>query len=100
MPEQEHTPGPWEVKPVEKDGDYLRIRGTCLGGVYTIANVPVFENVSDPEVMANANLIAAAPEMLEALKMILDDVFGYLAIDLATREFAEMAIAKAEGREQ
>ena len=33
------TPRPWVILPVEDDKDYIRIRGTQLGGQYKIANV-------------------------------------------------------------
>ena len=34
-----HTPGPWQLLPEEAGKDYLRIRGTQLGGRYKVANV-------------------------------------------------------------
>ena len=70
-----HTPGPWTLLPEEADKDYLRIRGTRLGGRYKVANVhhiryegvhAVVRERDDAESMANARLIAAAPELLEA----------------------------------
>lgn len=69
----EHTPGPWQVLPEECDKPYIRIRGTVLGCRYKIANVltPHYEGVHEreaAETRANARLIAAAPELLEALK--------------------------------
>lgn len=60
----------------------------------------------DPEQEANARLIAAAPELLEALRMV-DDFEAYVineaAPDISTRnkawiKQARAAIAKAEGR--
>ena len=69
----QHTPGPWTVKPEEVDRAYIRIRGTRLGGRFKIANVltPNYEG-SHPreadETRANARLIAAAPDLLEALQ--------------------------------
>lgn len=67
-----HTPGPWQVMPEEYHRDYIRIRGTSIGGKYKVANVcgikvegsvPINEL---EEVRANAALIAAAPELYEA----------------------------------
>lgn len=58
----------------------------------------VFGSVSDdPETVAFMHLIAAAPEMLEALKMVLDDPD---ALDgrPRTAKIVYAAIAKAEGR--
>lgn len=58
----------------------------------TICNV--YGNTTDQK-EANASLIAAAPDMLEALKHIRDHDNGLAAV---TRALAEKAIAKAEGR--
>lgn len=37
--DSERTRGPWNVLPEEQDKEYLRLRGTRLGGRYKIANV-------------------------------------------------------------
>lgn len=83
MSKEMHTLGPWVTLPEEVDKPYIRIRGTRLGGRYKVANVitPVYEGVHEreaDETRANARLIAAAPELLEALKTahahIADDV--------------------------
>ena len=71
------TPGPWEIKPEEVDRPYIRIRGTRLGGRFKVANVlsPNYDGVHHreaDETRANAQLIAAAPELLEALQMALE----------------------------
>lgn len=68
------TPGPWEVKPEEVDRPYIRIRGTQWGGRFKVANVlsPDYDGVHHreaDETRANARLIAAAPELLEALQL-------------------------------
>ncbi len=77
MNEFKGTPGPWEIKPEEVDKHYIRIRGTQLGGRYEVANVltPFYEGVHEreaKETRENARLIAAAPELLEALQMALE----------------------------
>lgn len=86
-----HTPGPWQI---EDHGSLY---------VSTMHPVPVFELVPlvglPDEHRANARLIAAAPELLEAAKR-LEAEFG-LALNKKTMEavhFARSAIAKAEGR--
>lgn len=33
------TKGDWKICPIEKDREYIRIRGTRIGGLYKIANV-------------------------------------------------------------
>ena len=73
MSKSKHTPGPWTLLPEEADKDYLRIRGTRLGGRYKVANVhhiryegvhAVVRERDDAESMANARLIAAAPDLV------------------------------------
>lgn len=75
MSEQKFTPGPWQTMPEETDKQYVRIRGTQLGERYKIANVltPDYEGANEleaDETRANARLIAAAPELLEALQLL------------------------------
>ena len=72
----QHTPGPWASLPDECDKPYIRIRGTQLGSRYKIANVltPVYEGAHEreaKETRANARLIAAAPDLLEAAKLVI-----------------------------
>lgn len=76
MKNKRHTPGPWRILPEECDRPYIRVRGTMCGGRFKVANVltPVYEGVPEreaDETRANACLIAAAPEMLEALVYLL-----------------------------
>jgi hypothetical protein len=104
--QSDHTPGPWEYVPsTEHHGPYVE---SSVGG--TICDCYVMSNPSAPSVrnggdskpisffheMAdpNARLIAAAPEMLEALRAVVS------VADRKTIEFdkAHAAIAKAEGR--
>lgn len=81
MKEFKGTPGPWEIKPEEVDRPYIRIRGTQLGGRYKIANVlsPDYDGVHHreaDETRANAHLIAAAPELLQALQLLMAEQTG------------------------
>jgi hypothetical protein len=56
-----HTPGPWEIR----DGSFIDAPGmTCL------ANVRGAHVTDQFECQANAKLIAAAPDIAEALKAI------------------------------
>lgn len=104
-----HTPGPWKVMPEEVDKPYIRVRGTVLGGRFKIANVPTPTHDGATahdvqETRANARLIAAAPDMLVALRL------GYrmaLQVDPTSRarllnqpSLCRMrdALAAAEGR--
>jgi hypothetical protein len=64
MTEGKHTPGPWNIYPPYEDGDkgcLVRAR-SC-----SIAEVIPHANATEP----NARLIAAAPEMAEALQSML-----------------------------
>lgn len=84
MNEFKGTPGPWEIKPEEVDRPYIRIRGTRLGRRFKVANVlsPDYDGVHHreaDETRANARLIAAAPELLEALTTTLDEIGHWLS---------------------
>lgn len=107
-----HTPGPWEWAHCE-DGDYAFLKGD---GAYVLSpeNVPgaaAWVDVND----ANARLIAAAPDLLEALRRCRTHIAGYHlryggseeASELVAEFFNELqrihkvagdAIAKAEGK--
>jgi hypothetical protein len=95
-----HTPGPWKVSmPLIKAparGGYYE-----LGGVAQVLGDKHVPDINEQE--ANARLIAAAPEMLEALKLIseLDNCFDEKEYDhlksMADKAMLN-AIAKAEGR--
>jgi len=58
---QKHTPGPWEL---DEEGDTIRADGEF---VTRISKSRYHDDRDDPEAQANARLIAAAPELLEAL---------------------------------
>jgi len=68
MTNTEHTPGPWYLDPEPDDSHYQ-----ISDGAEGIARVEVWDGDEDPEVMgvamANARLIAAAPDLLEALRL-------------------------------
>ncbi|MBF0151730.1 MAG: hypothetical protein HQL84_17060 [Magnetococcales bacterium] len=96
----EHTPGPWTVtRHRDGSGGYLItdskvvIRATTYG-----CNTHEEEN-------ANAHIIAAAPELLEALESLVDQVALHLSAfrvgPLDTNiEAAKAVIAKARGGRQ
>src|SRR3990167_8026725 len=63
---QKHTAGPWEARPANLNiKDPLFYRADVIGGGIRVAHVV---GVGEDCANANARLIAAAPEMLEALK--------------------------------
>lgn len=68
------TPGPWKCLREEVNKHYIRISSTKLGERFAVANVliPLYDDVHEreaKETRANAKLIAAAPELLEALQL-------------------------------
>ena len=89
-----HTPGSWDAvddEIVAKDGD--------VG----IAHVPLCDGTDPTEWQANIHLIAAAPEMLQALKETIGywDACGFSDCDDGCDcvvQSVQAAIAKAEGR--
>jgi hypothetical protein len=87
-----HTPGPWIYKGFVTDSDFSGWR-VYLPTRYR--RVITVEGTSAGEADANARLVAAAPELLAALKGVLR------VADRKTDEFdaARAAIAKAEGAE-
>ena len=105
MSETKHTPGPWEVS-WDKYGKESEIHGKSElndGPICIIPHDDVTESGAE-EQLANALLIAAAPEMLEALEALRDNVGTCICYDESAREFnawemAKAAIAKAKGEQ-
>lgn len=95
MNEFKGTPGPWEVEDNGHFYDINAVRGT-VGNVCSSRSW--FDNGEHrgPVAMANAQLIAAAPELLEALEMLV--VFTTpTKRNAAALSKAHAAIAKALG---
>lgn len=94
-----HTPGPWGHGNSDKP---VSLMAVCFGdgaGGGTIVRFPTTGEISFNETMANARLIAAAPELLESLKVAMR-VIDSFAPSYADRIFADearAAIAKATG---
>lgn len=101
-----HTPAPWKADTVVNSEDlhmevYIPNR--------TLAYVLHYPNdITTDETAANARLIAAAPELLEALKALENltnipafrqaaNKAGYMAQFSTAKDTARAAIAKAEG---
>lgn len=92
-----HTPGPWEIEDCDEDGNLYE------NGVNIISNEgPVAFGVID----CSANLIAAAPELLAALKTAVESLVELAQYEDAARDMVDTewfddavkAIAKAKGR--
>jgi len=113
-----HTPGPWFVVPDPQwEGKHPNHASRC------ICNVPQFAEVHPPtegengewhvfhdqhgktvclmtdtlEITANARLIAAAPELLEALKWALEQIADDLSPDHQDAFDAAFAVATRAG---
>lgn len=92
----EHTPAPWRyqrevtVKPGGKPQVTFEI--------YTATGK--FGHPASCDLEADARLICAAPDLLEALKRVLqfEASFGENDIDDIDREYANAVIARAEGK--
>ena len=85
-----HTPGPWALSKSRAGHSIVCASGRTVAAAHLLGTIHPVD-----EVEANAHLIAAAPEMYEALKWarILLDIEGkYSLIGI------DMALAKAEGR--
>lgn len=105
MSKQKHTPGPWEVCTEQENPPVFSIvHDTCpdQGGdcVYVIeagyqADMTIKDFCFGIPSEADANLIAAAPELLEALEALLDYEDGIQKA--AAEQMARAAIAKAGG---
>lgn len=115
----QHTPGPWAATVEQHDsfGDLPRwwIRGSEIGRTRPIVTV-VSDRGDGEEIESNARLIAAAPELLEAVRafIALQPVLlegegpvcqkGRVLLDINVSdlmkayEIGASAIAKAEGR--
>ena len=98
-----HTPGPWEAKYQPFSPAHTIGKRASNGSHDLIADLS--ESVAQlDERQANAHLIAAAPEMLEALKLIVNYQnytmnFSKVSYELqAALTECVNAIAKAEGR--
>ena len=107
-PTQKHTPGPWIAS--DRDENYNYPFRTIMkpidgGGHYRIAQVGYptspADTVGADERAANARLIAAAPDLLEAAKkvMMFIESLPYHGMDISTdiQESLRRAIVKAEG---
>ena len=92
MTQDKHTKGPWEVDASE----CLKVRNTS-GSIAMIMQTHLRGRRSNDETHANARLIAAAPDMLEAL-MLTQRTGMSGAQQLEAMQAARAAIAKATGQ--
>ena len=108
MTEQAHTPKPWEISYSAKGRSGQRVR--VVGGEYAVVGIATIHALLSQQ--ANAHLIAAAPELLDALQdvvfvlEIMSRIVGPFIGGITEDEFellanapikARAAIAKAKG---
>ncbi len=92
-PKSKHTPGPWVVMPDARHAPRI-----CVDGDKDWPIVVTISGHNDAGIRANEHLIAAAPEMIEALKAINDAPIWANAALIGVHNKIKAAIAKAEGR--
>jgi hypothetical protein len=101
---QKHTPGPWRWEAGKNMPGYFHIYGdtTLVCDMQDINSELALETDPEPgECAANAKLIAAAPDMLAALRRCLnfiENTEGEHNVELDCGQLARAAIAAAEGR--
>lgn len=93
---ESHTPGPWVAVNYgfKKSGFWIRKASDTIGR----GNVAVVPRSTIKPFEANARLITAAPDLLAALKLVVDTYGFDSSTDSAIWQTACAAIAKAEGR--
>lgn len=86
-----HTPGPWAVSGTDTVGTYVggRYEYTC------VAMVGPERRAAEGEREANARLIAAAPDLLDALERLVANLDEGDFISATRIEGARAAIGKA-----
>jgi hypothetical protein len=91
MMHMKHTPGFWSSEPVWNIPE-TKVHAYCQGRAYALAEVYSMPEPGERE--ANAKLIAAAPELLEALEDLRDAIRGGWDISVAMSK-ANATLAKA-----
>ena len=79
-----HTPGPWKVRSTGEVGTERKL----VAVIYPIETSKQRENI------ANAHLIASAPELLEACR----EALGHIEEGTESYNFIDTAITKTEGK--
>lgn len=95
MGQSEHTPGPWRIRENPRNDQETCDLSIC-GDIFILADLTGPQYAHQ---IANARLIAAAPELLEALEGMLRLAETAGASDRIICYEARQAIAKARGHE-
>lgn len=97
------TPGPWHVggngsAAAELKGDLIvRVWASDRASVADVSTrIMLGDNCASPEMLANARLIAAAPDLLRVCEMMLSGDYTRL-VPMEIAEAARAAIARAKG---
>ena len=97
-----HTPGPWQIqfwdyfsRPSRRDTPVITTGKDAIGELYNLWDED--GEAREAERLANARLIAAAPEMLAALEELCADKYLADPINADRMGKAKAAIAKAKG---
>lgn len=97
MAQKKHTPGPWTVDPY---GRYINYHNEVVGTSFFLTH-ETFRDEFKQEQAANMALIAAAPELLAAVKELLPYAeYSAKNHDISIIERAKAAIAKATNYKQ
>jgi hypothetical protein len=90
-----HTPGPWHVS---EEWDGTSIKAGQFYVTHTIQSCGFHPDDEDKEItQSNARLIAAAPDLLEALIVMVDNFGSTSSDDVHGLGEARAAITKATG---
>ncbi|MGZ9981521.1 hypothetical protein ACXXCT_08635 [Bordetella bronchiseptica] len=89
-----HTPGPWKCQLAKSGSGRLQVSGPRG------EQIAILWRSSKDTTEANARLIAAAPEMFEALSVLYAVAAEQLGDDWAAVTDAAAVIAKATGEQQ
>ena len=97
-----YTPGPWEVIEMHGSRDlYIESRHKPGWNEFVFASMIPYGPASRKELKANARLMAAAPELLYALKVVAEYANKYnsnVSGHEHAYDLAQKAIAKATGK--
>ena len=91
-----HTPGPWELAH-EQHSRYCHVNSVDWGMFASVVVRMQGMDCDCPEGLANARLIAAAPELLEAAEKALHYMRLHKYADQAWADDLASAISKARG---
>jgi hypothetical protein len=89
----QHTPGPWRSRPIYESGWVDIVADDPTRSAYEVAST------RHEHAEANARLIAAAPELLEACKWVLTTLTAQDRLGTPMADAVASAINKATGKD-